>query len=288
MPRRRPRGCTRTARAPSPTGRSPSCAVRRRSTPVAGPFGRGDVVIATLRDAAIDADWQIRTARAHGARVIELDCGPLAVPHPARRAGRPAQLARLSRTTRSATCSTLPGSAQELGLVRPAGERRRAPAGRARGSRVEHRLDVALLVEHVGREREVEAVGPRTRASRGPRRRGSRPFRAAFSRSSSIASSAQSVAVTVAPRAAATSDGTPSPQPSSTTRSPSTSGSASASASRGRPELGPVRQELVVARTPPRRSAPPATRAGAASSSTLADAERVLAERLRAARRGRR
>lgn len=38
-------------------------------------FGDGDVVIATLRDAAIDAAWQIRTARAHGARVIELDSG---------------------------------------------------------------------------------------------------------------------------------------------------------------------------------------------------------------------
>ena len=39
------------------------------------PFGDGDVVIATLRDAAIDPSWQIRTAQAHGARVIELDSG---------------------------------------------------------------------------------------------------------------------------------------------------------------------------------------------------------------------
>jgi hypothetical protein len=38
-------------------------------------FGAGDVVIATLRDAAIDSAWQIRTARAHGARVIEFDSG---------------------------------------------------------------------------------------------------------------------------------------------------------------------------------------------------------------------
>ena len=29
----------------------------------AAPFGEGDVVIATLRDAAIDPDWQIATAR---------------------------------------------------------------------------------------------------------------------------------------------------------------------------------------------------------------------------------
>ena len=39
------------------------------------PFGREDVFIATLQDAAVDPDWQIRVARAHGARVIELDSG---------------------------------------------------------------------------------------------------------------------------------------------------------------------------------------------------------------------
>ena len=38
-------------------------------------FGEGDVVIATMRDAAIDGKWQARTGRAHGARVIELDAG---------------------------------------------------------------------------------------------------------------------------------------------------------------------------------------------------------------------
>ena len=43
--------------------------------PVPAPFGPADVVIATLQDAAVDPDWQIRTARAHGARVIELDAG---------------------------------------------------------------------------------------------------------------------------------------------------------------------------------------------------------------------
>jgi len=41
----------------------------------AAPFGAGDVVIATLRDAAIDPDWQLATARSHGAQVIELDSG---------------------------------------------------------------------------------------------------------------------------------------------------------------------------------------------------------------------
>lgn len=50
----------------------------RRQAPfdaVMGPFGDGDIVIATLRDGAVDSDWQIRTARTHGARVIELDAG---------------------------------------------------------------------------------------------------------------------------------------------------------------------------------------------------------------------
>jgi hypothetical protein len=46
-----------------------------RLEPIPAPFGPGDVVIATLRDAAVKAEWQIRTARAHGARVIELDSG---------------------------------------------------------------------------------------------------------------------------------------------------------------------------------------------------------------------
>jgi pimeloyl-ACP methyl ester carboxylesterase len=39
------------------------------------PFGKRDVVIATMRDAAIDPEWQKRTARAHGAKLIELDSG---------------------------------------------------------------------------------------------------------------------------------------------------------------------------------------------------------------------
>jgi pimeloyl-ACP methyl ester carboxylesterase len=43
--------------------------------PIPAAFGAGDIVIATLRDAAIDPGWQIHTARNHGARVIELDSG---------------------------------------------------------------------------------------------------------------------------------------------------------------------------------------------------------------------
>ena len=44
-----------------------------RLEPEPARFGEGDVVIATLRDAAVDPGWQVRTARSHGARVIELD-----------------------------------------------------------------------------------------------------------------------------------------------------------------------------------------------------------------------
>ncbi len=50
----------------------------RRQAPldaVIAPFGAGDVVIATLRDAAVDPGWQVRAARAHGAQVIELAAG---------------------------------------------------------------------------------------------------------------------------------------------------------------------------------------------------------------------
>jgi Alpha/beta hydrolase family len=46
-----------------------------RLEPAPAPFGKGDVFIATLRDAAVDPGWQIRTARTHGARVLELDSG---------------------------------------------------------------------------------------------------------------------------------------------------------------------------------------------------------------------
>ena len=69
------RECIPTVRASSPTGPSPSSGRQARLEPIPAPFGPGDVVIATLRDAAVKAEWQIDTARAHGARVIELDSG---------------------------------------------------------------------------------------------------------------------------------------------------------------------------------------------------------------------
>ena len=46
-----------------------------RILPVARPFTSGDVVIATVRDAAIDFAWQVRTGHEHGLRVLELDAG---------------------------------------------------------------------------------------------------------------------------------------------------------------------------------------------------------------------
>jgi pimeloyl-ACP methyl ester carboxylesterase len=50
----------------------------RRQAPfpaIPRPFGKGDVVIATMRDAAVDPDWQVRTAKTHGARVVQMQCG---------------------------------------------------------------------------------------------------------------------------------------------------------------------------------------------------------------------
>jgi pimeloyl-ACP methyl ester carboxylesterase len=53
----------------------PQLRPQARLEPIPAPFGHGDVVIATLRDAAVKADWQIQKARDHGARLIELDSG---------------------------------------------------------------------------------------------------------------------------------------------------------------------------------------------------------------------
>jgi predicted alpha/beta hydrolase family esterase len=41
-------------------------------------LGPDDVVLATMRDVAIDPEWQVATARAHGAQLIELDAGHFA------------------------------------------------------------------------------------------------------------------------------------------------------------------------------------------------------------------
>jgi pimeloyl-ACP methyl ester carboxylesterase len=46
-----------------------------RIEPVTTQFGGGEVVIATMRDAAVDPAWQVGTAKARGAEVVELDAG---------------------------------------------------------------------------------------------------------------------------------------------------------------------------------------------------------------------
>ena len=51
---------------------------------------RADVVIATLRDAAIAPAWQLEAGAAHAGRVLDPRRGPLTVLHAPRRARRPA------------------------------------------------------------------------------------------------------------------------------------------------------------------------------------------------------
>lgn len=51
--------------------------LRRQSPldPVPAGLGRRDVVVATMRDVAIDPAWQMRTARAASARLVEIETG---------------------------------------------------------------------------------------------------------------------------------------------------------------------------------------------------------------------
>jgi pimeloyl-ACP methyl ester carboxylesterase len=51
--------------------------LRRQSLlePVAASLCEHDVVVATAKDAAIEPEWQVRKARAAGARVVEIDSG---------------------------------------------------------------------------------------------------------------------------------------------------------------------------------------------------------------------
>ena len=72
-----------------------------------------------------------------------------------------AMLARQpSATTRSADLDDGAGLAQELGFVRPSGEAD-VGDGRKLAQALEQGLDVPPLVEHVGGQRKVEALGPR-------------------------------------------------------------------------------------------------------------------------------
>jgi hypothetical protein len=51
--------------------------LRRQSPlePVAASLAERDVVLVTMRDMTIDPGWQLRAARAAGARIVELDTG---------------------------------------------------------------------------------------------------------------------------------------------------------------------------------------------------------------------
>lgn len=53
----------------------PQLRPQARIQPIMRAFDDGDVLIATMRDAAIDPAWQVRTGHEHGLRVIELDAG---------------------------------------------------------------------------------------------------------------------------------------------------------------------------------------------------------------------
>ena len=114
----------------------------------------------------------------------------------------------------------------------------------------EQLVDVSPLVEEVGAEDEIPRAARRRRVRpREPRGRESSPRsapRSAPRRAS--ASSDQSVASTSAPRSAATTLGSPRPQPSSSTRNARRASDAAttrAERDRARPQLGPVRQELL-------------------------------------------
>ena len=75
MRTRRPRGCTPTAPARSPTGPSHNSAAG--ADPAGRPARSGATTSSSRRSGTQRSirDWQVRTARAHGARVIELDAG---------------------------------------------------------------------------------------------------------------------------------------------------------------------------------------------------------------------
>ena len=142
--------------------------------------------------------WQMRDRAARSGRAsIELDSGhsPFFAPEPD----------ELAESARHACLTLRRDEGMRPRTVGPRGPDERV--GGQLGQALEHRLDVALLVEHVGRDDQIEALVPRLTPVAHLGRAASRSFRAAFARSSSIASSAQSVASTSAPCAAATSEG---------------------------------------------------------------------------------
>ena len=51
-----------------------------RSQPVAARLCEHDIVVATMKNAAIEPEWQLRKAREAGARIVELETGHSPVP----------------------------------------------------------------------------------------------------------------------------------------------------------------------------------------------------------------
>ena len=172
----------------------------------------------------------------------------LAVHHPAGGARSAPRLGDLSRATRAA--SSRPQARQPSGTpLRTGGPRGRpAPSGARRGSSASERLDVPLLVEHVGGEREVERLGQRLRQSSTPRVQRRGRFGGVLAQQLDRVRRPSRSRDHARPRAAATSDGHAEAaaeldDPSDPAR---LGRERPRSASRGGPELGPVRQELVV------------------------------------------
>ena len=184
-----------------------------------------------------------------------------------RRADRSRVGARYAQPVDALADRRTPRRARSKNPAPAAGPARRAAPRREPRQQLEQRLDVALLVEDVCRKHEVERAPANARQSAARRRR--RAVRAAFCRRSSIASSAQSIAVTDRPARGRDErrDAEPAAELDDASRPASPAGSASREREPGRPELGPVRHELVAARTRPRRSAP-RDRAGASSESS--------------------
>ena len=175
----------------------------------------------------------------------------LTVLHPAGRACRSARHACLTLRRDEGMRPRTDGPRGRRSPRGPARTGARTPARRCAARRARRpRATRSNRSSHGSRQSRTSAVSARS-------------FRAALRRNSSIASVDQSVAVTSAPFAAATSEGNPSPQPSSTTRSPAhlrqRRRRALALRARAPPNTAGTRR----LRTPLRRSAPRATPAGA-------------------------
>ena len=231
------------------------------------------------------ADRSRQPAATHVAALSQSTTRPLARSSPSRRSS--AACSRLLASDRAQTpldrdletCAIAQSDATTRGATSVAARRRcagtaartavrrgrRALRARARRSAASDRLDVPLLVEDVGREREVEPLVPRLAPVPDAWPRSARPFRSAF-----VAQQLDRVGRPVGRddvRPAVRRDERRHAEPAAELDDPQpveVGRQRRGQRRRGGPELGPVRQELVVLRTPPRRAAPRATTAGAA------------------------